>query len=56
MKVNILVFFFLFVIISDFDFSYLHVCCVVSCIGCHVFLLLDSGCSSSVVLFVLTTA
>jgi hypothetical protein len=40
----------------QFCFFYLHVCCIASCIGCHVFWLLHGGCSHSVVPFVLTTA
>jgi hypothetical protein len=45
----------LFVISFNFDYCYLRVYCTVFCTGYHVFLLTDSGCSPSAVLFVLTT-
>jgi hypothetical protein len=54
MKVDILMFFCVsFVISSNFEFFCLRVYCIVFCRGYQVFLLLDSGCFPSAVLFAL---
>jgi hypothetical protein len=56
MQVDISVFLFVFFVIScNFDFFYLCVYCIVFSTGYYVFLVLDSGCSPSVVLFALIT-
>jgi hypothetical protein len=55
MRADILVFFVLLVISHSFDLSYFRVCCIVSCIGYHLFLLIGSHYSPFVVLFILTT-
>jgi hypothetical protein len=54
-NILVLVFCVLFVVSFNFDFFYLCVYSAVFCKGYHVFLLLNNGCSSSMVLFVLTT-
>jgi hypothetical protein len=54
MKLDILVEFFAYwLLFPDFNFFYLRVHCTVLCMVHHVFLLLDSDCSPSAVLFVL---